>query len=100
MFITHRARLAQMAAKSRLPIMYGSRELVNDGGLMSDGAKLSDNFYRAVTYVDRILKGARPADMPIERPATFQLIINVRTARALGLTISQSVLARADQVID
>ena len=99
MFLTYRARLARLAAKSRLPAMYAQREYVDDGGLISYGAKISDNFRRAATYVDKILKGARPADLPIERPSTFELIINLKPARALGLAIPQSVLARADQII-
>ena len=99
MFLTHRSRLAELAAKNRLPTMYGQREFVDDGGLMSYGAKLSDNFRRAATYVDKILKGAKPADLPIERPTTFELVINSRTARTLGLTIPPAVLARADELI-
>ena len=100
MFVTHRRRVAELAAKGRLPAMYAQREFVDDGGLMSYGAKVSDNFRRAATYVDRILKGARPADLPIERPTTFDLVINLKTAKALGLTIPPSLLARADQVIE
>jgi putative ABC transport system substrate-binding protein len=99
MFLTHRARLAELAVKSRLPAMYSQREFVDDGGLICYGAKVSDNFRRAARYVDRILKGARPADLPIERPTTFELIVNAKAARAIGLTIPPSVLARADQVI-
>ena len=99
MFVTHRARLTELAAKNRLPTMYSQREYVDDGGLMSYGAKISANFHRAAAYVDKILKGARPGDLPIERPSTFELIINLKTAKALGLTIPQSVLARADQII-
>ena len=99
MFVTHRTRLVELAAKSRLPAMYAQREFVDDGGLMSYGAKISDNFRRAATYVDKILKGAKPADLPIERPTRFELIINSKTAKALGLTIPQSVLVRADQII-
>ena len=99
MFITHRARLAELAAKNRLPAL-AQREFVEDGILMSYGAKLVDNFRRAATYVDKILKGARPADLPIERPTTFELVINLKTAKALGLTIPPSLLLRADQVIE
>jgi len=100
MFVTHRRHVAELAAKGRLPAMYAQREFVDDGGLMSYGAKVSANFRRAATYVDRILKGARPADLPIERPTVFELVINLRTARGLGLTIPPSLLARADQVIE
>ena len=99
MFVTHRARLAELAVKNRLPAMYSQREFVDDGGLICYGAKVSDNFRRAASYVDRILKGARPADLPIERPTTFELIVNAKAAKAIGLTIPPSVLARADQVI-
>ena len=99
MFLTHRKRLAELAAKTRLPALYGQREFVDDGGLMSYGAKLIDNFHRAATYVDKILKGAKPADLPIERPTRFELIINSKTAQALGLTIPRPVLARADEII-
>ena len=99
MFLTHRKRLAELAAKTQLPALYGQREFVDDGGLMSYGTKLSDNFRRAATYVDKILKGAKPADLPIERPTRFELIINSRTAKALGLTIPPSVLARADEIV-
>ena len=100
MFVTHRARLASLAAKARLPAMYSQREFVDDGGLMSYGPKLSDSFRRAASYVDRILKGAKPGDLPIERPTTFELIVNLKSARALGLTIPQALLARVDQVIE
>src|SRR5437588_2423647 len=100
MFVTHRTRVAELAAKSRLPAMYAQREFVDDGGLMSYGPKVSDNFGRVATYVDKILKGAKPADLPIERPTTFELVINSKTAKALGLRIPQSVLVRADQIIE
>jgi putative ABC transport system substrate-binding protein len=99
MFVTHRARLAELGAKSRLPAMYSNREFVDDGGLMSYSAKISDNFRRAATYVDKILKGTKPADLPIERPTTFELVINSKAAKALGLTIPQAMLLRADQII-
>ncbi len=97
--VTHRARIVDFAARSRLPAVYGSREFVDAGGLMMYGADLIALFQRSATYVDRILKGAKPADLPIERPTKFELIINLRTARALGLTISSSLLRRADHVV-
>jgi putative ABC transport system substrate-binding protein len=100
MFTTHRRRLAALAMKSRLPAIYGGREFVDEGGLLCYGPKLSDNFHRAAVYVDKILKGAKPGDLPIERPTTFQLVVSLKTARALGLTIPPSLLQRADQVID
>jgi len=99
MFVTHRIRLAELVAKSRLPAMYGLREYVEAGGLMSYGPIASELFRRAATYVDKILKGAKPADLPVEQPTRFELVVNLKTAKALGLTIPQSVLIRADEVI-
>jgi putative ABC transport system substrate-binding protein len=99
MFVTHRTQLVRHAAKTRLPAMYANREFVDDGGLMSYGTKFSANFRRAAAYVDKILKGAKPADLPIERPTTFELIINSKTAKALGLTIPQAILVQADEII-
>jgi putative ABC transport system substrate-binding protein len=92
-------RIAGFALKSRLPSVYGSREAVNAGGLMYYGADLADIYRRVATYVDRILKGAKPADLPVEQPTKFELVINLKTAKQIGLTIPPNVLARADRVI-
>jgi ABC-type uncharacterized transport system substrate-binding protein len=100
MFTTYRTQLAKLALKSRLPAMYGGRQFPEDGGLMSYGTDSLDNFRRAASYVDRILKGARPGDLPIERSAKFELVINLKTAKAIGVTIPPSLLGRADQVIE
>ena len=97
--ITHRARLAGLAAASRLPAISGLRDFVEVGGLMSYGVDFPDSFRRAAVYVDKILKGAKPADLPVEQPTKFELVINLKTAKALGLTIPPSLLARADEVI-
>jgi len=99
MLNSHGTRLADLAAKSRLPAAYGVRESVEAGGLMSYGPSFHDSFRRGATYVDKILKGAKPAELPVEQPTKFELVINMKTAKALGLTIPQSVLLRADEVI-
>jgi len=98
-FNAHRRVLINSAARYGLPAMYEFREYVQDGGLMSYGASLPDMYRRAASYVDRILKGAKPGDLPIERPTKFELVINLKTAKALGLTIPPSVLGRADELI-
>ncbi len=95
----HRARLADLAAKRRLPTMHGVRGYVDAGGLMSYWAQQEDLYRRVVSYVDRILKGAKPGDLPIEQPSRFELVINLKTAKALGLTIAPSLLRRADNLI-
>jgi putative tryptophan/tyrosine transport system substrate-binding protein len=96
---THRTRIVKLATKSRLPAIYGFREFVETGGLMSYAANLSDMYRRAATYVDKILKGAKPADLPVEQPTKFEFIINLKAAKQIGLTIPPNVLARADRVI-
>ncbi len=96
----YRARLVALAAKYRLPAMYGFREFPEAGGLLSYGPNLLDQYRRTATYVDRILRGTRPSDLPVEQPTKFELVINRRTAQGLGLVIPPSVLARADQVIE
>ncbi len=100
MFFEQRRRIAESALGSRLPAMAAQREFAEAGSLMAYGANLRENVRRAATYVDKILKGAKPADLPVEQPTKFELVVNLRTAKALGLTIPPSVLLRADEVIN
>jgi ABC-type uncharacterized transport system substrate-binding protein len=96
----HRRVIVDLAAKHRLPAIYASREFVDVGGLISYGVSYSDLYRRAAAFVDKIFKGAKPGDLPVEQPTRFELVINLKAAKALGLTIPQSVLARADEVIE
>jgi ABC-type uncharacterized transport system substrate-binding protein len=100
MFLTERRHIAALAAAARLPTMYSSREHVADGGLMSYHINTRDSWRRSATYVDKILKGAAPGELPIELPTRVNLVVNLRTAKALGLTIPESLLFRADDVIE
>jgi putative ABC transport system substrate-binding protein len=98
-FLAHRTRLAELALKGRLPTMYSFRESVEAGGLMAYAVNMADFVGRAAMYVDKILKGAKPADLPIEQPTKFELIINLKVAKALGVTVPQALVLRADEVI-
>jgi putative ABC transport system substrate-binding protein len=97
--LANQKRIVGFATKSRLPSVYISRGFVDAGGLMSYGADEADRYRRVAYYVDRILKGAKPADLPVEQPTKFDLVINLKTAKQIGLTIPPNVLARADRVI-
>ena len=96
---TNREQVASFAKRNRLPSIYGQREFVDAGGLMAYGPSTFDMFRRTAGYVDKVLKGAKPADLPVEQPTKFELVINLKTAKALGLTIPPSLLQRADEVI-
>ena len=97
---THRVAINDFALRQRLPTMQGLREYTQDGGLMSYGPDFVVMFRRAADFVDKILKGAKPADLPVEQPLTYELVINLKTAKALGLTIPPAILLRADEVIE
>jgi putative ABC transport system substrate-binding protein len=99
LFTTERGRVVALAAQNRLPAVYPGREFVEAGGLMSDAASLRDQFHRAAAFVDKILKGAKPSDLPVEPPTKFEFVINLKVAKALRLSIPPLVLARADEVI-
>ena len=99
LFDLQKRQIAELALKYRIPSMFGNRANVEAGGLMSYGRRLTDNYRRAASYVDKILKGAKPGDLPVEQPVWFELVVNLKTAKALGLTIPQSLLLRADEVI-
>ena len=96
----HRRQIADLAAKNRLPAIYGLRMFVDAGGLVSYGADLADLYRRAAGYVDKILRGAKPSDLPVEQATKFERVINLKTAKALGLTIPQTLLATADELIE
>ncbi|MGA9000586.1 MAG: ABC transporter substrate binding protein, partial [Pseudolabrys sp.] len=98
--IDHAANVADLAKTARLPTNFQRRENVEAGGLLSYGPNLSGQFRQAAVYVDRILKGASPAELPVEQPTTFEMVINLKTAKVLGLTVPPSLLARADEVIE
>jgi putative ABC transport system substrate-binding protein len=99
-FLNLRQRIAELAAVQRLPAIYGFRQHVEDGGLMSYGPDSRENYRRAAAFVDKILKGAKPGDLPVEQPRKLELLINLKTAKALGLTVPPTLLARADEVIE
>ena len=98
--MTYRARIIEFASHSRTPAMYTAREFVDSGGLLSHGLSFTEMYRLAGGYAAKILKGAKPADLPVEQPTKFELVINLKTAKALGLTVPQLVLGRADQVIE
>jgi putative ABC transport system substrate-binding protein len=98
-FYLNRAQIVALALRKRLPSVFQNREFVEAGGLLSYGPSTVANYRRAALFVDRILKGAKPSDLPVEQPTKFELVINLKTAKALGLTIPQSLLVRADEII-
>jgi len=99
-FLAQARRIAELAAQQRLPTMFWTGGLVESGGLMSYGQNNAEHYYRAATYIDKILKGAKPGELPVEQPTKIELVINLKTAKAIGLTIPQELLLRADKVIE
>ncbi len=99
LFLVHRPTLFRLASNARLPTIHGNRRYVDSGGLASYGANYGDLFRRSALFVDKILKGAKPSDLPIEQPTKFELVVNLKAAKALGSTIPESILLRADEVI-
>jgi putative ABC transport system substrate-binding protein len=99
LFLTNREKIIGQASKARLPVIFASRRGVDDGGLMSYGPNYADLFRRSAGYVDKILKGAKPGDLPVEQPTKFELVVNLKTASALNISVPQSILQRADEVI-
>jgi putative ABC transport system substrate-binding protein len=100
MFWNERARIVALAAKYRMPAIYPERDYVDDGGLFAYGRSVTESWRRLAIYIDKILKGAKPGDLPIEQPTRFELVVNLKTATALGLAIPPSILDRADEVIE
>lgn len=100
LLVSYRRSIVEFAATHRLPAVYGDRTFVDVGGLVAYGANIFENWRRAASYVDKILKGARPADLPVEQPTVFELVLNRKTANVLGLAIPQIILVRADEVIE
>ncbi len=98
--ITHRAPIISAAARNNVPAVYAISEFVRDGGLLSYGVDETDSFRRAASYVDRILRGAKPAELPVQFPTKFEMVVNLKTAKALGLAVPPSILLRADEVIE
>jgi putative ABC transport system substrate-binding protein len=98
--VTHRAPIILAAARAKVPAVYSLSEAARDGGLLSYGADLVDTYRRAASYIDRILRGAKPGDLPVQFPTKFEMVVNLKTAKALGLTVPQSILLRADEVIE